>query len=388
MKNKYKICSRFLIFLIFIFFTGNIDVVELIARTGEISEEAKHFLKIKELLFEREWNKTRLECQDFLKDYPGSKFEDEVLYWFSESLNKLSFMANNPNIIISLKENAIKQLNLLIKKYPESVWKDDALTLNVEIAGYLALMGKKEHEKIIKRAISSQNKKNIDLKMIGLDALIDLKPDVAIPILKKIVENEKNPSLREKGILILRRHFSENAVNILKNLVKKESDRNKKAAFFSWLYKFRILKSPAYLNFYVFSAGFNSIGAVEIIKDRAINLYDLPPTTLRNSKKIKKTIQDYFNNSVFKIKHEASILGVINTNSLPYCSAHEILIRVSIEGLSEGYDHIIGEIKFYDQSKKKEFKLKYLLGSKYIKLFVFRKKDKLAILALQFEYAK
>jgi len=48
------------------------------------------FFKAKEHVFKRQWDKALTQFEKYLKDFPEGRYQDEALYWLSQSLNQLS----------------------------------------------------------------------------------------------------------------------------------------------------------------------------------------------------------------------------------------------------------------------------------------------------------
>ncbi len=357
----------------------------LAAEELEVSDpETRMFLTGKAQIFNKRWSDAREKLKQYLEKYPSGRYRAEALYWLGLTLDRLSRDVTDSGRMIELKEEAVGVLEDLIEQHPESFWTDDAATLKAEIYAILALMGKKKSEDIIRKMAEDREKENIDLKIIGLNALLDIEPEAAIPLLMQIIKKEEDPSVRKKGVMMLGRHFSDAALNILKKSAKEDPDKDvrKEAAF--WAALIEMHRLPVYLNFYFFGA---RVKNDDYFKENIVNEFDLPRSALRNSKKAEETIKSRFGRKISGVKHQTSVYGIIHTHGLPYCAIHDIRVKVIIDDQERTEDQITGKVQFFDHETGKIYLPSFTIDSAKEKLFVVRRGNKAALLMLQFESA-
>ena len=46
-------------------------------------KETKTFLKAKEEVFDRDWDRAKSKMESYLKHYPDGRYEDEAYYWLA-----------------------------------------------------------------------------------------------------------------------------------------------------------------------------------------------------------------------------------------------------------------------------------------------------------------
>ena len=372
-------------------------------------QETDRFLKAKEYVFKRDWQKARGRLEYYLQTYPSGQFRDEALYWLAQSLNKLSREEQNLNLVLSKKEQAMQKLNLIIKEYPKSLWLDDAQELKIEISGELFLIGKKEHQKYIKEIIETKIKNEIDLKMKALNTLIDLKPVVAIKVLENVIKTDKDPSIRKQALFILGCNFSDKALNILNAVAEKDPDESVKKEASLWIKRNEMDKIPVHLNSYAYSARIKDKKLIQDIPENKLISYPLTGVKPKNNKSLEKTIKRVFDNEISKLKMESASFGELNIRQA--FNVNFVLSRImhvfpdtlkrlysfktadvthrlndfELEVIDKGYDQISGNVSYYDQKLKKELVASFLVNEDQDQLLAIRKGEELAILALQFE---
>jgi TolA-binding protein len=73
----------------------------------DTDKEMDRFLKAKEQVFKRNWEKARSGFESYLKDYPQGRLRDEGLYWLASSLNMLSKDEKREENIIALRKQSL-----------------------------------------------------------------------------------------------------------------------------------------------------------------------------------------------------------------------------------------------------------------------------------------
>jgi len=100
-------------------------------------------------------------------------------YWTAYALNRLGRRAE-----------ALEALETLKAKHPESRWKNDARSLEVEIRGKGA-------------KVAPENDEDETTKLYALQALQNLDDERAVPMLVKFLDGNHSPKLKEQALFVL-----------------------------------------------------------------------------------------------------------------------------------------------------------------------------------------
>jgi hypothetical protein len=351
-------------------------------------EELDVFLKAKDYVFKRYWRKAKEQLEFYLKQYPSGQLRAEALYWLAQSLNRISKDEVDKDKVIALKEEAFQKLELLIGQYPESVWRDDAEELRVEIAGELALIGKTEYKSIIQHIYETEKKTETDLKLIALNSLIELEPEAAIPFLKEIIETDKDPQVRKKVVLLLGKTYTQGVITLLEDVSKNDPDREVREEAVYWLEQVKIRAIPVNLNYYIFSAQLTEQAEIERIPENRMNTYSLPRIKAGDEERAKKEINNLFNGKLSDLERQASgradILMNMFASSISH-KAHSFVINFPTEGFEKAYDHFSGKVRFIDLKTGKDYYAPFTADDKNETLLAMRHGNDVVLMFLQFE---
>ena len=200
------------------------------------------YKKAKQFIYQKDWIKALEKLRQVAESFPGSKLGDVSLYWSGYSLNQLSQTFESLDKILEAQEEALSQLETLMRQYPSSKWIDDAKLLRVEIAEDLVKRGFKKYISILNGASKDPD---IELKIAALDALLQMDKEKAFPILEKIIRSNKNPGLREKAIFILSQFDDPRVVPILAEVALKDNNKQTREKAIFWLGQ---IKRPESIN--------------------------------------------------------------------------------------------------------------------------------------------
>jgi len=226
-----------LIGLLAVFFlyglSGSLFALEGGKPFGIDKEEQEVFLKAKQFVYERKWSEAVKALEQYL---PGSKEQSltaEARYWLAYSLNKNADDADESDLEIELKQKAFKVLSELIQRYPDNRWVKDSRFLSVEIAEDLVELGLSSYKKYLTNA--SHDDQNTELKLVALDALLQMNRDKAFPILERIIRSNEDYRMRVKALFVLSQSDHPRRVPLLLEAAQKDShpDVREKAIF--WL---------------------------------------------------------------------------------------------------------------------------------------------------------
>ncbi|NOR14567.1 MAG: hypothetical protein GQ544_02565, partial [Candidatus Aminicenantes bacterium] len=207
--------------------------------------------KGKKAVYQKSWEEAIDQFRYLADQYRDSHYLAESLYWMSYSLNKQSESLDDLEEQMSKKEESIARLNALISNYESSRWIDEARVLRVKIAEDLvnrgvsdyriyitgslhdpeelegvlaaeleALQGVEGMEGLIGLASigtdlaelgtlgligleGCEEDPELELKLVALNALMNVDSEKAFPILVKIIQEGENSKLRRNALFIL-----------------------------------------------------------------------------------------------------------------------------------------------------------------------------------------
>jgi HEAT repeat protein len=107
-----------------------------------------------------------------------------------------------------LKNESLEGLRRLRSSYPKSRWIDDAKALELEIEDGKAA-----------RAVAGSNDDE-ELKLYALDALMQVEPEEAVPVLERVLSGNASPRLKERALFVLSQSDSPRARETLLRTAK------------------------------------------------------------------------------------------------------------------------------------------------------------------------
>lgn len=417
---------------------GNSDF-STINRTDE---ETDVFLDAKAAVFKRDWSRARDRLKAYLERYPEGQYRDEGLFWLAKSLAAMAKRESTQKKVMVLIEESVARLGELITNYPQSLWMDDAMELKIELSSELALMGdapsKAFIEEIIRDKVDIASKIQEDLvdqvnddieymfkiQMLGLNALMDLQPEAALPVLEKIAKTEADPMIRRKAVFILGSHFEEEAVDILETVEQNDIDADVKKEARYWLREIAEARIPVELDMYNFTAKVRNPDQFDNLKEKDVLKIHIPSIRRMNSKQLVRYIRRYFYEHIGRIdnlKLSASLLGYRNhlpriDLSIPLnitlqlmpgivfeskkldlgeyimadryvdiAESEYVINGYSFTNFEKDYDKIKGEFSFTDPKTDAEFHESFWVDSDFDQMFAVRKGNRINIALLHFE---
>src|SRR5210317_1955046 len=88
------------------------------------NDEQDKFMEAKELCINQEWLDAITSFEEFLEEYPDSRYNDDANFWIAYSIEKLP----------EKQKEAFLAFASFTEKYPESNWKDDAIMHQISLA--------------------------------------------------------------------------------------------------------------------------------------------------------------------------------------------------------------------------------------------------------------
>jgi len=238
-----------------------------LAFAQEKSKDQTLYEKAKAAVYEKDYQSAVASLKELVNAYAKSSYYAESLYWLGYSLNKQAAGLADLERQLGGKKEALDKVNLLLEKYPSNDWAKDAKVLRVEIAEALVKNGLKDYRKYInggiqggvaggielgvlegvsggvyggiEGSVKGRGEKprdpELELKLVALDALLNMDEDKAFPILEKLVREGKDPELREKALFVLSQHEGPKATPLLIELATKDPSAAIRGKAIFWL---------------------------------------------------------------------------------------------------------------------------------------------------------
>jgi HEAT repeat protein len=166
--------------------------------------------------------------------YAQSAYADDALYWHAFALYKKE-RARRQDL-----ESALEQLEKLYEGYRGTATYEDAQELEARIHARLAELGEESSAKKITDYAGEGDDE--DLRIIALDALLQMNPDHAVPILSKVLVDNRDKSsveMREKAIFILSQKQSPETLEIMLEVARNDPSLEVRENAVFWLSQVR-----------------------------------------------------------------------------------------------------------------------------------------------------
>ncbi|MBD3413085.1 MAG: outer membrane protein assembly factor BamD [Candidatus Aminicenantes bacterium] len=353
-------------------------------------KEIDLFFTAKEHVFKRQWDKARTQFERYLKDFPESPYQDEALYWLAQSLNHLSERTEGETSILSLKKQAIQKTNEILRKFPESLWRDDALTLRLEIASQLVLSGEEEYKTYIDEAVKTQKKNEKEIKLLALLSLSDMDPDYVLPIFKQVLEADPDPGIRKQVVSLLGRFFPDQAVPFLEQAARSDKDKRVRTEAEAWIEKVRARQIPVLLSYSVYSSRLLDKTQFTDFPEHSLKTISLSTSGPLDQKDLLNAARQVFDDEVSPFISSAN--GSIPAYGISWGGENIIIthragdyqIWIKPDKLKISEDLIQGEVEFRNRKTNRKQDISFQLNPGDSKLIIMRSSDKLSLVTLQF----
>jgi tetratricopeptide (TPR) repeat protein len=127
----------------------------------------------------------------------GGKKVEGATYWKAYALSRLG-----------KRDEAIRTLEELQKKFPSSRWTTDAKVLLIDV------------RQASGQPVSADVAGDEELKLIALNGLMMRDPETAIPMVEKLLAGSASPKLKERGLFVLAQSASPRAKTLLADIAK------------------------------------------------------------------------------------------------------------------------------------------------------------------------
>jgi tetratricopeptide (TPR) repeat protein len=127
----------------------------------------------------------------------NGKKADGAMYWKAYALQRLG-----------KRDEAIRTIEELLKKFPSSRWSNDAKALLIDV------------RQASGQPVSPDKAGDEELKLIALNGLMTRSPDQAIPMIEQMLTSSASPKLKERGLFVLAQSASPRARTLLGDVAK------------------------------------------------------------------------------------------------------------------------------------------------------------------------
>jgi HEAT repeat protein len=168
---------------------------------------ARVFNEGRDLIGDEAWKEAEGKFRSFVSTYPKEKNLDAALYWLAFTQVKQEKY-----------HEAEKQLKRLLAEFPRSNWADDASALRVQIAQQVG------NPEIINQTL---NEDDVEVKIVALESLFSSNPERGVAYVSEMLKpgSKASQRLKEAGIELLRRHGGKQAVSLLLDVIRNQSDQ-------------------------------------------------------------------------------------------------------------------------------------------------------------------
>lgn len=348
------------------------------------------FFKAKEYVFKRQWDKARTQFEKYLKDFPEGRYQDEALYWLAQSLNQLSKQTEGEENILTLKKQAIQKTDEILRKFPESLWRDDALTLRLEIASQLVLSGEEEYKTYIDEAVKTQKKNEQEIKLLALLSLADMDPDYVLPIFRQVLETDPDSGIRKQVVSLLGRSFPDQAMPYLEQAARSDKDKSVRTEAEEWIEKVRARQIPVLLSYSIYGSRLLDKAQFASFPEHSPRTIPLSSSGPLDQRDLLDAVRQLFDDKISQFISSAYgsfpaygiSWGGENITITHRAGDYQIWIKPDKFKISEAL--IRGEAEFRNRKTNRKHDVSFQLNPGDSKLIVMRSSDKLSLLLLQF----
>jgi hypothetical protein len=367
------------------------SIGDLSAFEHNTDNEMDRFLKAKEQVFKRKWEKARSGFESYLKDYPKGRLRDEGLYWLASSLNMLSKDEKREENIIALKKEASARLDDLIDRHPKSLWRDDGLALRIEIASQLVLMGQDAYTSIIDEAVRTEKKDARQLRMLALNTLVALDETYALPLLQNILNTDTDTEIRKRCVQLLGQHFSDSSFDFLQELAADDPDKEIQKEAESWIDRIQQSRVPVYIKYNIYGSRLVDDSLYNEFPEGQIKTFPLEAEKTIGPKGIQSLISPIFNGKLSSISSSAN-------GAIPYPGfyfqdhfmtvtnrAGDYQLWIKPDELDVSESRIAGVVEFRHRQTNKKTDVSFQLNRGETKLLTTRSGNTISLMILQFQ---
>lgn len=187
----------------------------------------------KQIVFRKDWIKAVAALERFKASAKDASLVSEATYWLAYSLNQAADAQDERNREIEFKQKAFALLTELGQRHPDSRWMKDGRILGVEIADDLVELGLSSYKKYISSATNEGQ--DIELKLVALDALLQMDEEKAFPILERVIRNNPEYRMREKALFVLSQSEHPRRITLLVEAARRDGHPKVREKAVFWL---------------------------------------------------------------------------------------------------------------------------------------------------------
>ena len=357
---------------------------------GDDKQDMDRFFKAKELVFNRDWSKARTDLESYLKDFRAGRMRDEALYWLAQSLDRLSRGEKSREAVVRLKKAAADHLRNLIETCPDSLWKNDARTLRVEIASTLVLLGEESYKSVIDEAVRTQGRDGRDIKLLALNSLVELDPATALSILRRTLSSELDAEVRLRAVHLLARFTEPEISKLLAEIARADKDERVRSRAAALAEQVRQQQIPVLLRYYIYGARLLDESLYSKFPEKKVLTFSLPRSK-------EGDVQSLLGKAagVFEGKLSVPVGSTTGTLLPPFIfdpdsvtiihRAADYQLWIDPSALKIASDNIGGEVRFTHRATGEKYTEPFRVDRSGAKLLVMRSGGNISLLVFQFD---
>ena len=205
---------------------------------AQTSDQAREtYEKAKNAIKSKNWEQAITNFETIIKNFENSAYLAESFYWLGYSMSKFSQNLENIENQLNMKEQAIDKLNSLIQGFSSSSWVDSAKMLRIDLAEELVKKGITDYRKYLNGSAQGNNYEDPDeeLKLVALNALLNVDPEKAFPVLEKFLKDSKSSKLRKQAVFVLSQSKHPRVTEVMADLALNDPDREVRENAIFWL---------------------------------------------------------------------------------------------------------------------------------------------------------
>jgi len=372
------------------FSPGGTPVPDGNAVSDDQNKEMTQFFKAKENLFKSDWAAAKAGLEQYLRDYPSGRLQDEALYWIAVASNYISKVATDSGRMIALREEAVQSLTRLIDGFPGSFWTRDALVLRKEICRDLDNFGFSQYRAYLNPAEEKAREHSRNIGVLG--SLQELDRGAALPILYNLAKTDPSEQVRIVAIFLLGQNERDTAIPFLQSLALNDPDESVRREAEAVIGRIRMNRLPVRLAAYFFEANLGDRSDEDRFPENEIKLFDVP-SGLTGAQAAEESIMR-FSNGKFGVLESRNAGRIVNDRALEYfgrfseyswAGGNDFSINFLNSDLKKEPARISGMLRVYDRLTKDRKERPFVVDARHDVLAVLRRGEKLTMVYFQFE---
>ena len=265
-------------------------------------QELGSFLGAKNLVFEREWARAVNAFRDYFRTYPAGRYGDEAGFWLAKALNGLAGEERTMERVLDRKTEAVEALDRLEKEQPKSPWLEEARSLRKELLTEFALVGGRKQEAFLAGFLKEENKTLDQVRLDGLDTLLDWDRGWAAPVVEDLLKTVADPEGRKTAVRFAGRFFPDETESLLRDTAAGDADAGVRAVAAAALDRLEMERIPVEALYFVFSARLTDAAGWAMLPETTAKVFDLAPAAARNNKEAGRKADALFRGKLRRLR--------------------------------------------------------------------------------------